>query len=105
MFALNIPFIAIAVVMVWKLVPRSRNADEAPIDVRGALLSIIGVSTLVYAIIEAPGHGWLAAETLGVAAIGVIALAAFVWWELRAENPMLNGAVIRLDGAIRMGPR
>jgi NAD(P)-dependent dehydrogenase (short-subunit alcohol dehydrogenase family) len=22
-----------------------------------------------------------------------------------AENPMLNGAVIRLDGAIRMGPR
>ena len=29
-FALNIPFIAIAIVMVWKLVPRSRNADEAP---------------------------------------------------------------------------
>ena len=22
-----------------------------------------------------------------------------------AENPMLNGTVIRLDGAIRMGPR
>ena len=22
-----------------------------------------------------------------------------------AENPMLNGSVIRLDGAIRMGPR
>ena len=95
-FALNIPFIAIAIVMVWKLVPSSRNADEAPIDVRGALLSIIGVSTLVYAIIEAPGHGWLATETLGVAAIGVIALAAFVWWELRAESPMLDVRLFKI---------
>jgi EmrB/QacA subfamily drug resistance transporter len=95
-FALNIPFIAVAVVMVWKLVPRSRNAHEAPIDIRGALLSIIGVSTLVYAIIEAPGHGWLATETLVVAAIGVIALAAFVWWELRAENPMLDVRLFKI---------
>ena len=60
------------------------------------MLSIIGVSTLVYAIIEAPGHGWLATETLGVAAIGVIALAAFVWWELRAESPMLDVRLFKI---------
>lgn len=95
-FAINIPVIAMTLVAVWRLVPSSRNPYEAPVDVRGALLSIVGVSALVFAIIEAPNHGWLAPETLLVAALGLGALGAFTWWELRAEHPMLNVRLFKI---------
>lgn len=95
-FAINVPIIAVALVAVWLLVPSSKNPYEAPIDVPGALLSIIGVTTLVYAIIEAPNHGWLSAETLLVAAMGLVSLGTFIWWELRTEHPMLNVRLFRI---------
>ncbi|MEU8963344.1 MFS transporter [Streptomyces sp. NPDC048491] len=56
----------------------------------GALLSTIGMTGLVYAIISGPGHGWLSGQVLASAAVGAVFLAAFVRWELSIEHPMLD---------------
>jgi hypothetical protein len=56
----------------------------------GVVLSIVGVVALVYAIIEAPLHGWTSHLTLGAFAGAVVVLIAFAVWELRIDHPMMN---------------
>ena len=46
----------VALVAGFFLIPRSREKIHAPLDPLGALLSIAGLSALVYGIIEAPGQ-------------------------------------------------
>ncbi len=89
-FLVNVPLAVAALVLGRSLVPTSRNPERRPLDVAGALLSIVGVSALVYAIIEAPHRGWAATETLGVFGVAVAGLALFVWRETSARHPMLD---------------
>ncbi|MCU1428946.1 MAG: hypothetical protein JWL83_2946 [Actinomycetia bacterium] len=89
-FLVNVPIIAVALLAGFVLVPTSRDPGEQRLDALGAILSIAAISGLVYAIIEAPTHGWLSAETLLVAAASFVALGAFIAWEKRTAKPMLD---------------
>ena len=60
-----------------------------PVDVPGAVLSIAGLVTLVWAIIEGPG-GWTDPEVLGGFALAAVLLGAFILWERRTRFPMLD---------------
>ena len=63
-FLVNVPLVVAALVAGIWLVPTSRDPDRHPLDVPGAVLSIAGIGSLVYAIIEAPAHGWGDPRTL-----------------------------------------
>jgi MFS family permease len=89
-FLLNIPIVVVAVVAGRFLVPRSSDPDSPPLDPRGAMLSIVGLGALLYAIIEAPSHGWTDVRTLAAFGFAVVVLAGFAAWELRAPSPMLD---------------
>jgi EmrB/QacA subfamily drug resistance transporter len=89
-FLVNIPIVLLAFVAGIRIVPTSRDHNATRVDGLGALLSIAGISTLVYAIIEAPSHGWLSTPTVVAFGIAITFLAVFVWWELRSRVPMLN---------------
>jgi EmrB/QacA subfamily drug resistance transporter len=88
-FLVNVPVVIAAIAAGRFLVPESKD-DHAPrLDPVGALLSIAGLSALVYAIIEAPTAGWLSVETLVAGAVGIVIIGAFVWTESRSDHPML----------------
>ncbi len=89
-FLVNVPIIAVALIAGWFLVPRSRDPEQGKLDPLGAVLSIIGISTLVYGLIQAPDKGWLSGGTLGAFAVAAVVLALFVAWELRVDEPMLD---------------
>src|SRR5262245_49488022 len=89
-FLINVAVVAVALVVGFFLIPRSREKIHAPLDPVGALLSIVGLSALVYAIIEAPDHGWGSTQTIVTFAFAVAVLAAFVAWEFHADEPMLD---------------
>lgn len=89
-FLVNVPIITGALIAGHFLVPKSKNPDDAPLDVVGALLSIAGMVTLVYAIIEAPEKGWGSAETIATLLLAFAFIGAFLTWERRAKDPMLN---------------
>ncbi|MEU9862002.1 MFS transporter [Streptomyces sp. NPDC047971] len=89
-FLINIPVAAVGLVAVLKLVPESKNPQGDRPDLLGALLSTIGMTAVVYAIITGPEHGWTSAEVLVPAALGVLVLGAFALWELRTPYPMLD---------------
>ena len=89
-FLVNLPLIAVALVGGRFLVPTSRDPRQPPLDVVGAGLSIVALASFLYAIIEAPNHGWTSVPTLEAAGIGLAFGIAFAVWELRVEHPMLD---------------
>ena len=89
-FFVAVPLALIAFVMVALLAPSSREGIGAPLDPIGALLSMVGFSGLLFAIIEGPEEGWGSGLVIGAFAVAVAALAGFVTWERRNANPMLD---------------
>ncbi|GAA2653733.1 MFS transporter [Streptomyces vastus] len=89
-FLINIPVSLIGLAAVIKLVPESKNPQGDRPDLLGALLSTIGMASVVYAIISGPEHGWTSARVLVAAAVGVLVLGAFALWELHIPYPMLD---------------
>ena len=101
-FLVNVPFIILALVSGWFLVPKSKDPEEARLDPVGAVLSIIGIVAIVYGLIEAPEYGWGSAATLTAFAIGAVVLTAFVFWELHNDEPMLDMRYFK-NGAFSTG--
>ncbi len=89
-FLTNVFVVAVALAAGYVLIPRTHDRKHAALDPAGALLSIAGLGTLIYGIIEAPNRGWLSTPTVGTFVVAVAILAAFCWWELRASEPMLD---------------
>jgi EmrB/QacA subfamily drug resistance transporter len=88
-FWVNLPIGIAALVAGYFFVPRSRNPVRGKLDPVGAALSIVALVSLVYSIIEGPALGWTDVKVVGGFAVGVLALATFVGWELRVSEPML----------------
>ncbi|MDQ1439361.1 MAG: hypothetical protein QOK43_2990 [Acidimicrobiaceae bacterium] len=89
-FFVNLPIVATAAISGAILVPTSRDPRQPPLDLVGAGLSIVGLSALLYGIIEAPTKGWASTETLLFFIVGGAFLLLFAWWELRHDEPMLD---------------
>lgn len=89
-FFVNLPIVALGLAGSVLLVPTSKDPAPHPPDVSGVLLSIAGLTGLVYAIIEAPHFGWTDGRTLGWSGASLMVLAAFVLWERRVAYPMLD---------------
>lgn len=97
-FVLNVALAALAAAGTVAFVPRTRDPERPRLDPVGGLLSLAGLVGLVYAIIEGPDRGWLEPETIGLIVGSLALLAAFVSWELRREEPMLDPRLFRLRG-------
>ena len=89
-FFINVPIVVTALVSGVFLVPRSRDPEQGVLDPVGALLSVVGITSVVYGLIEAPEAGWGSPVTLVAFGVGAAALALFVAWELHVEEPMLD---------------
>src|SRR4051794_37845629 len=88
-FAINVALAALASGATARLVPTSRGR-HASLDPAGAVLSSLGLFGLVAGIIEAPIRGWLDPYVLAGFAAGAVLLVAFVVFELRRSEPMLD---------------
>ncbi|WP_328783177.1 DHA2 family efflux MFS transporter permease subunit [Streptomyces canus] len=95
-FLVNVPIVLVALSLMLWLVPESRDPRPGRIDPLGVLLSMAGVTLLVYGIIRA---GELADFTdlaaLSAMAAGLVALVAFVVFEQRSDHPSLDIAYFR----------
>src|SRR4029078_10055267 len=89
-FLINVVVVVAALVAGFFLIPGSREKIHAPLDPLGAVLSIAGLSALVYGIIEAPDHGWGSPQTIVTFSAAVLVLLAFVAWDFRPDEPMLD---------------
>jgi len=89
-FIVNLPLVVIGLAASWSLVPTSRDPARPRQDPVGALLSIVGLAGLVYAIIDAPERGWGSPEVLVWFGLAIVVLLSFALWEAHSTHPMLD---------------
>jgi EmrB/QacA subfamily drug resistance transporter len=89
-FLVNVPVAAVVVPAGLKVLPESTRPGTPPVDATGAALSIVALTGLVFALIEAPESGWTSVLVLVTGALGLAAGAAFVRWELRRRFPLFD---------------
>lgn len=87
-FVMNVPIAGVAIVAALVLMPESRGPWRKP-DLPGTVLSIVGMTALVWTIIAVPQRGWTDGATVAAAAVTVAALCGFVIRELRTDSPMV----------------
>ncbi|MFI9489846.1 MFS transporter [Promicromonospora sp. NPDC052451] len=90
----NVPFVAAGVVAALVLLTESRAEGDRRYDVLGALTVSTGLAALVYGLTLAE-ESWTSAATLGMLALGLVLLAAFVLVESRSNHPLLPLRVVR----------
>ncbi|GAA1692700.1 MFS transporter [Glycomyces endophyticus] len=89
-FLINVPIVVFGLIAIAILAPESKGS-QARADFVGMALSMIGLVSLTYGIIEAGDAGsWAGAEVWGTIALGVVVLAAFVVWERRIPHASLD---------------
>jgi EmrB/QacA subfamily drug resistance transporter len=94
-FGLNVAFAVVALAGTLAVVPGSVDEDPPALDIVGAALSLVAVTSFVYGIIEGPTRGWTDPLTIGTLGLGIIAGIAFVLWEWRLKHPLLDPRLFR----------
>ncbi|MBY5164387.1 MFS transporter [Salsipaludibacter albus] len=89
-FLVNLPIVAIALLVGAKILPKSRDNSRTPLDPVGAVLSVVGLGSLLFAIIEGPVVGWTSPRVVVAFVVGSVAVTSFVAWERRTTHPMLD---------------
>jgi EmrB/QacA subfamily drug resistance transporter len=88
-FFVNVPIVLIALVGGFFFVHDSKDEHPRRVDVPGFVLSIAGLFSLVYAIIQAGSDGWGASNVLIGFGCAALFLGLFALWERRSPNPVL----------------
>lgn len=112
-FWIHVPIIALAL-LGQVVVKESRDDRDVGIDVPGAITATIGISVLVFGIIQGGEAGWASPLIIGSFVAAAAMLALFVYVETRATDPMLplrffknrdfTGSVIILGMMFFAGP-
>lgn len=89
-FGVNIVPLVVTLYLTTKLSHEEFRSDRRPrIDVVGAVLTAVGLTGAVYALIEQQRLGLSHPAVLTSLVVGVACLIAFPWWERRTPNPMM----------------
>ncbi|MDH6213869.1 MFS transporter [Streptomyces pseudovenezuelae] len=85
----NVGIAFVAFAAGWMLLSNHRDAASSKLDVPGTVLVAGGLFSLVYGFSNAETHDWGSPLTWGFLIAGGVLLAAFAWWQTRAEHPLL----------------
>ncbi|WP_067461034.1 MFS transporter [Actinomadura macra] len=95
LFLINVPLAAVALIAGAALIPESRDPNHPGLDLIGALLSVAGLTAVVYGLVEAPHYGWASPLSLGSLGLGLLLLILFIVHERRTAHPMLDVGMLR----------
>jgi EmrB/QacA subfamily drug resistance transporter len=95
-FFVNTPIAIAAALLAPRLIDESRGeAGTRHFDAAGAVTVTAGLSLFVYAMVDATNAGWGSTQTVGLLAISLALLTAFVAIELRSPAPLVPFRIFR----------
>ena len=95
-FIVNIPIVVLSAAIVRAAALEIRDETSEPkIDWVGLVLLTFGLTTAVFALVNADDWGWISAGTLGLLAAGLASLVAFWLVEHRVGNPIVEFDLFR----------
>jgi EmrB/QacA subfamily drug resistance transporter len=90
-FLLNVPVAIATLAVAFIGMPRHETRKAGvKVDFVGAILCVIGLGAIVFGFIEQPTRGWSDPAVAACLIGGALSLVAFVLWERRARQPMLE---------------
>jgi len=89
-FTINIPIGVIGIILSILFLPKFERVKVNKLDIGGAITSVIMLFTLLLALSKGSAWGWTSSKTLLLLLISIIAFAAFLFFELKLRNPLLN---------------
>jgi EmrB/QacA subfamily drug resistance transporter len=96
-FFVNVPVGIATVLLALRYVAESRiESEHRSFDLAGAFAVTGGLVVLVYTIVKAQSYGWGSARTLGLGAVAIALLVAFVAIERRAKAPLMRLSIFRI---------
>jgi EmrB/QacA subfamily drug resistance transporter len=100
-FLVNLPIGVIVYLLCVLLLPATHSPPEhRHLDVGGAVTVTVALMLAVYAIVNGNGAGWTSGQTLGLLAVSVALLAAFVWIQARVRAPLMPLRMFRLRNIV-----
>ncbi|MGN9844296.1 DHA2 family efflux MFS transporter permease subunit [Nonomuraea sp. H19] len=95
-FFINVPIGLATIALAIKALPGDRGAGlAAGADVLGALLVTAGLMLGIYTVVKIEEYGWLAGHTLGLGAVSLALLAAFLVRQTTAHTPLMPLRIFR----------
>lgn len=95
-FLINVPVVAVGLVLVFLIVPESKDPNPGRVDPVGVVLSVAGLVALIYGIIKGgQDNEWTSPLVLGTILGGLALLGLFVLAERRSSHPSLDIALFR----------
>ncbi|MGW2235473.1 DHA2 family efflux MFS transporter permease subunit [Streptomyces sp. NPDC001759] len=94
-YLLSIPLSLLALAVAAPLLTDSRAPHGRKLDWPGQITAAVGVTALVYGVIEGGADSFTSGKVVAALALGIVALVAFVVAERRSASPMLDLAVFR----------
>ncbi|MGW2815787.1 DHA2 family efflux MFS transporter permease subunit [Streptomyces sp. NPDC001415] len=95
-FFINLPFGLAVLGLALPVLPADRGIGlKAGADAVGALLVTTGLMLGIYTIVKAGEYGWTSAHTLGLGALAVVLLAAFLVRQATARTPLMPLRIFR----------
>ena len=95
-FFINVPTAGIALLLVTFFVPTSRDSHINPLDLPGSFLSSLGLTSLVYGLIQGPEFGWTDPIVIWAFIVSVVVLVGWVFVELNRKYPMLDPRLFKI---------
>jgi EmrB/QacA subfamily drug resistance transporter len=89
-FWINVPVVAVSLIVGATLLPESRNANRPHIDLLSVLLSVCGIVAVVFGIIRAPESTWSDPVVLSLLIGGLLLISVFVWRQATARYPLID---------------
>jgi EmrB/QacA subfamily drug resistance transporter len=90
-FYINVPVGALAITMALIFIAHDpTEGKKEQFDLKGAILFMLGLVSLLGALNEGHAMGWMDARITGMFAASVVMFAAFVYVELHTQSPMLD---------------
>jgi EmrB/QacA subfamily drug resistance transporter len=94
-FVANVPVGLIVIVLVlWKLRPEWAEAKGENLDTVGSAVYALSLAAAIYGFSQLP-----TALGIGLTLVGVLGVGLFVWWEIRAQSPVLNVNLFKNNAA------
>jgi Na+/melibiose symporter-like transporter len=85
----NVPIGIAVAFLAPRLIPEAKTDGARHFDVAGAVTVTLGLSLLVYSLVNANQAGWASAQTIGLLIVAALLIAGFVAIERRNKAPLV----------------
>jgi EmrB/QacA subfamily drug resistance transporter len=90
-FFVTVPLAGVALLLAFALIPADRDREPGrALDLPGALCATLGVTLLVFALVEGPNLGWVSPAVLASTAASLALLVALAIIERRSRDPLIS---------------